>query len=71
MARPTNRVTKPRRRTTASTERPCLRCDRVFWSEGPHNRLCDACRVALAEAPSPAEAYHIGAGHRQGADAWR
>ncbi len=25
--------------------RPCLTCNREFLSEGPHNRMCDACRV--------------------------
>ena len=24
--------------------RPCLTCSTEFLSEGPHNRLCDACR---------------------------
>ena len=24
--------------------RKCLRCERIFESEGPHNRLCDECR---------------------------
>jgi hypothetical protein len=27
----------------------CLRCDRIFQSEGPHNRLCTSCRNAIAQ----------------------
>ena len=26
-------------------ERPCMTCTTEFMSEGPHNRLCDACRA--------------------------
>lgn len=25
-------------------DRPCIRCNEVFKSEGPHNRLCKSCR---------------------------
>ena len=32
--------------------RDCLRCDRVFLSEGAHNRLCNACRRFLSENSS-------------------
>jgi hypothetical protein len=31
--------------------RACLRCDRPFPSEGPHNRLCQPCREYLGEYP--------------------
>jgi len=27
--------------------RRCLRCSRMFASQGPHNRLCDPCRAAI------------------------
>jgi DNA-binding transcriptional MerR regulator len=27
------------------TKRKCLSCTTVFDSEGPHNRLCDFCRI--------------------------
>lgn len=30
-------------RKASMKPRPCLRCDRPFDSEGPHNRLCDSC----------------------------
>lgn len=26
-------------------KRPCMTCTTEFMSEGPHNRLCDACRA--------------------------
>ncbi len=32
-------------------QRECLRCDREFLSEGPHNRLCGPCRTFLAANP--------------------
>ena len=38
----------------------CLRCDREFLSEGPHNRLCQACREFLAESSTAFEEYFIG-----------
>jgi hypothetical protein len=28
-------------------QRPCLRCEKPFASEGPHHRLCNACRTFL------------------------
>jgi hypothetical protein len=40
-------------------QRACLRCDRTFISAGSHNRLCDACRGALAVASTPEEEYPI------------
>jgi hypothetical protein len=33
------------RQTTA--QRRCLRCQKSFDSEGPHNRLCGPCRNAI------------------------
>jgi hypothetical protein len=36
--------TAPRQTTTA---RSCLRCQKTFDSEGPHNRLCGSCRNAI------------------------
>jgi len=30
------------------TKRACLKCDKDFMSEGPHNRLCPACRESNA-----------------------
>ena len=38
----------------------CLRCDREFLSEGPHNRLCQSCRGFLTAAPTPMEEYPLG-----------
>jgi hypothetical protein len=40
--------------------RACLRCDRLFPSEGPYNRLCKACREYLNASPTPDEEYSIG-----------
>lgn len=31
-------------RNRKSGRRPCLSCDKPFWSEGIHNRLCPRCR---------------------------
>jgi 5-methylcytosine-specific restriction endonuclease McrA len=39
--------------------RNCLRCDREFWSEGPHHRLCQVCRQVIAASPSPVEEYSL------------
>lgn len=33
-----------RRRNALRKKRNCLRCSNEFLSDGPHNRLCDACR---------------------------
>ncbi len=40
--------------------RACLRCDRMFPSEGPYNRLCKACREYLNASPTPDEEYTLG-----------
>lgn len=32
--------------TTRAGVRKCLRCQIMFDSEGPHNRMCNACRMA-------------------------
>jgi hypothetical protein len=37
----------------ARRERHCLNCNGSFLSQGPHNRLCDACR-RLDAGPVPA-----------------
>lgn len=60
MPRVMRAYSKPSRRTTKLKRRDCLRCDRVFLSEGPHNRLCQACREFLAASPTPAEEYPLG-----------
>ncbi|WP_299165851.1 hypothetical protein [uncultured Tateyamaria sp.] len=31
------------------TVRPCLTCGGDFESEGPHNRMCDECRITKRE----------------------
>lgn len=37
--------------------RKCLGCEEQFWSQGPHNRMCNACRKrasgTLAEGGTP------------------
>lgn len=38
--------------------RACLRCDRPFMSEGPYNRLCEACRWFINASPTP-ETVHL------------
>jgi hypothetical protein len=57
MARGLRRRSKRSRKTATSQQRACLRCDRRFLSEGPYNRLCQACREYLAIAPTPVEEY--------------
>jgi hypothetical protein len=59
MARVLRRRSKRLRKTATPKERACLRCDRRFLSEGPHNRLCQTCREFLAGAPTPVEEYHF------------
>lgn len=51
---------KPGRSRTRMKRRRCLRCDREFRSEGPHNRLCQPCRAFLAAGPTPMEEYPLG-----------
>jgi hypothetical protein len=59
MARVARNFMKPSRRTKKLKQRNCLRCDREFWSEGPHHRLCQTCRQVIAASPSPVEEYSI------------
>jgi hypothetical protein len=51
---------RSRTRMNRMKRRLCLRCDREFLSEGPHNRLCQPCREFLAVAPTPVEEYPLG-----------
>jgi hypothetical protein len=51
---------KPVRSRAKMKRRLCLRCDREFPSEGPHNRLCQPCREFLAAAPTPTEEHPLG-----------
>lgn len=55
MPRPKNKnpyVAKPRPLARARrTERACMQCRKAFPSEGPHHRMCDACRRASAAIP--------------------
>ena len=44
---------------TSKQQKACLRCDREFLSAGPHNRLCQGCREALAESSTPEETYPL------------
>jgi len=37
---------KPRRNAAHLAPRKCLRCQIMFDSEGPHNRMCSRCRTA-------------------------
>lgn len=38
---------RPRADTSHLRPRSCLRCQIMFDSEGPHNRLCSRCRSAV------------------------
>jgi 5-methylcytosine-specific restriction endonuclease McrA len=57
---------KPSRRSKKLKRRDCLRCDREFWSEGPHHRLCQICRQVIAASPSPVEEYSVLTTHESG-----
>ena len=59
MASATRAYIKPPRRGNKPTQRNCLRCNREFWSEGSHHRLCQTCRQVIAASPSPVEEYSI------------
>jgi hypothetical protein len=37
----------------ATVKRPCLRCEKPFDSEGPHNRMCNGCRSYAPVMDSP------------------
>jgi hypothetical protein len=60
MARRARPISKLSSRKIRFTQRVCLRCDRVFPSEGPYNRLCKPCLEYLDASPTPAEEYTIG-----------
>jgi hypothetical protein len=66
MARAARSYIKPSRRPKKLTRRNCLRCDREFWSEGPHHRLCHTCRQVIAASPSPVEEYSVVPLHDRG-----
>jgi hypothetical protein len=36
-----------------SITRPCMACQDLFPSEGPHNRLCDICRATPVSPYAP------------------
>lgn len=38
-------------------ERRCLSCQVMFWSEGPHNRMCVDCRFNRSSNPYEPGAY--------------
>lgn len=48
-----------RAKAEASKTRPCLRCRQAFKSQGSHNRLCPACKDAVAQDSAVAE-YPVG-----------
>jgi hypothetical protein len=59
--RPGHGRQKPKNSTAYAGLTTCLRCDIVFESwDRRQNRLCDACRQAIAEQPSeePSHAIH-------------
>jgi hypothetical protein len=72
MARVAGTYMKPSRRSKKLKRRDCLRCDREFWSEGPHHRLCQICRQVIATSSSPVEEYRILTNHESGSpDLWQ
>jgi hypothetical protein len=46
-ARFRDRFKCPTQHRPNTTPRVCLRCQKTFDSEGPHNRLCGSCRNAI------------------------
>jgi hypothetical protein len=53
-------ISKASSKKNGVKQRACLRCDRIFPSEGPFNRLCKACREYLNASPTPDEEYTLG-----------
>lgn len=45
-----------RARRARQTVRTCLRCERRFLSDGPHNRRCDLCTSMVERCPTMAYA---------------
>jgi 5-methylcytosine-specific restriction endonuclease McrA len=66
MAHAARSYMKPSWRSKKLKRRDCLRCDREFWSEGPHHRLCQTCRQVIAASPSPVEEYSVLSHHDRG-----
>jgi hypothetical protein len=57
---PPRRREKPPKPTRYAGLVTCLRCDTVFESwDRRQNRLCDACRLAIAAQPSDEPSYTI------------
>jgi hypothetical protein len=40
-------------------KRTFLRCDKLFLSEGPHNRLCADCKRFVDAMPSPEAVFSL------------
>lgn len=71
MARAARTSAKSRRRSKKLKRRDCLRCDREFWSEGPHHRLCQICQQVIAASSSPVEEYSVLTNRESGSsDLW-
>ena len=49
--------------------RDCLRCDRVFLSDGPGHRLCAVCHERLRGDPTPEPLGRLATGWQR--DGWR
>ena len=41
------------------TKRPCLRCERKFLSQGPHNRICSSCRQVITASLGDNAEYKV------------
>ena len=46
-------------------ERKCLSCLEMFWSEGPHNRMCADCRLKKGTNPYEPGAHGTAGRQRQ------
>ena len=53
------RVTAKRKDRSTQAPRRCLRCDKTFDSAGPHNRLCQSCRLFIEQSTSEVQPYPV------------
>lgn len=52
-------------KTTVDKARSCLKCDRMFPSNGPHNRICPKCESSASLEESGSRRVKSGAWKRQ------
>lgn len=51
-------------RQATENYRICLRCLRLFWSEGPGNRRCPKCELAVRDVRMPTQTIFYETGGR-------